>query len=376
MSTRHWLGVGAVVVLLVVGGFFAMRDSSSVGAEPINVGAIFPMTGGLAQYGDLATKSSQLAIEQVNAAGGINGRSLVLDVQDHQCKPAMAIDAYKNLSSLKGVRYFLAAGCSGTVIAVNPLLDRQVMLGSTISSPKVSGTSPRFFRNYGTDSAEGKLFADEIRARGLISVGVLHEETDYAKGLMLSLKESLASSTQPFTAESFTSDATDMRTQITKLRDLNPDVLFLSPQTVTTANIALKQMQELGYRPKHFFVNENVMKSEQLRATFPGLLNGATSADFQVRDSKALQTFLAAYKARFGGDCVQVNVCATAYDNVQMLTEALKKAGDDDAKVAVYLKAISYEGVSGHVSFNDKNDREEKGYRLFKIENGQQLLAQ
>ncbi len=372
MFKRHWLGLGAVILVLGVGGFLLTQRTPSNTASPIKVGAIFPMTGGLAQYGDLASKSSLLAIEEINRAGGIDGRSLVLNVQDHQCKPPSALDAFKNLSTLGNTRYFLAAGCSGTVIAVNPLLEHQVMLGSTISSPKVSGTSPRFFRNYGTDSAEGKLFADLIRQRGYASVSVLHEETDYAKGLMLSLKEYLASSTQPFVAESFTSDATDMRTQITKLRDLNADVMFLSPQTVTTANIVLKQMQELGYKPKNLFVNENVMKSEQLRTTFSGLLNGAVSADFKVKDSTQLQTFLTNYKQRYGADCAQVNVCATAYDNVQMLAEALRKAGDDDTKVADYLKAISYEGVSGNVSFDAKNDRVEKGYILFKIENQMQ----
>lgn len=369
MSLRHWLGVGVVIVLASVGGFFLIRRSTPSDSPPLKIGAIFPMTGGLAQYGDLASKSSLLAIEEINRAGGIQGRMLELDVQDHQCKPATAIVAYQHLSTLEHVRYFLAAGCSGTVIAVNPLLDHQVMLGSAISSPKVSGTSPRFFRNYGTDSAEGKLFAEVIQQRGFSSVGVLHEETDYAKGLMISLKENLNSAIS-FTAESFASDATDVRTQITKLRGLNPEVFFLSPQTVTTANIALKQMRELGYKPKNLIVNENVMKSEQLRMSYPDILNGATSADFKVQDSQALQNFLQAYKTRFGVDCAQTNVCATSYDNVHMLGEALRHVGDDDAKIADYFKTISYNGVSGHISFNGQNDRDAKGYVLFSIKEG------
>lgn len=373
MPLSKTLGILCLLVLIVGGAALLIQRSTRTASPSIVVGGLFPMTGGLAQYGDLASKSSLLAIEELNRAGGVQGQTLVLDVQDHQCKPAVAVDAYKQLSSVKGVRYFLAAGCSGTVIAINPLLDRQVILGSTISSPKVSGTSPRFFRNYGTDSAEGKLFAEVIRAREYGSVSVLHEETDYAKGLMLSLKESLASSTLPFTVESFTSESTDVRTQITKLREVNADVFFLSPQTVTTANIALKQMQELGYKPKQFFVNENVMKSEQLRTTFPDLLNGAISADFTVKESEKLQTFLSAYKQRFGTECAQVNVCATAYDNVYLLAEAMKTVGTDDAEVVRHLKTILYEGVSGQISFDQKNDRSEQGYRLFKIENGQQV---
>ncbi len=368
LRTRTWVGMAVIVGILLVGGGLWVQRSAAPAERPIPIGALFPMTGGLSQYGDVASKSSILAVEEINRDGGVNGRLLTLDVQDHQCQPAKAVAVFKDLTSLQGIRFFLAAGCSGTALAVNPLLDKEVLLGSAISSPKVSGTSPRFFRNYGTDSAGTKLFAAYIQEQRFQSVGVLYEDTDYAKGLMLSLKEYLTSSGLPFMTESFTSDSVDMRTQLTKLKASNPEVLFLSPQTVTTANIALKQMQELGYAPKQLIVNENVLKSEQLRTTYPDLLNGAIGADFKVQDSQGLTDFLQAYKVRFGTDCAQTNICATSYDNVRMLAEALRTVGDDDGKIAEYLKNISYTGISGQVTFTDKNDRSDSSSVLFKIE--------
>lgn len=368
LRTRTWVGMAVIVGILLVGGGLWVQRSAAPAERPIPIGALFPMTGGLSQYGDVASKSSILAVEEINRDGGVNGRLLTLDVQDHQCQPAKAVAAFKDLTSLQGIRFFLAAGCSGTALAVNPLLDKEVLLGSAISSPKVSGTSPRFFRNYGMDSAGTKLFAAYIQEQRFQSVGVLYEETDYAKGLMLSLKEYLTSSGLPFMTESFTSDSVDMRTQLTKLKASNPEVLFVSPQTVTTANVVFKQMQELSYTPKQLIVNENILKSEQLRTTFPELLNGAIGADFKVQDSKGLTNFLQAYKARFGTDCAQTNICATSYDNVRMLAEALRTVGDDDVKVAEYLKKISYTGISGQVTFTDKNDRSDSSSVLFKIE--------
>lgn len=360
------LGIAAVAVI-AIGGIALSRSSSP---DTITIGALYPLTGGLASYGEPAHKTAQLVVEEINAAGGIDGAQLVLAAEDHKCDPKEAVAAFNKLHDIKGVRVFTAAACTGTMVSVGPLLKDSVMLAPVISAPKASGLSPNFFRNYAKDSDEAKLFAAEIVQRGYKTVGVIHEETDYAKGLRMSLEKFLDGTGVTVTSESFTSDATDVRTQVSKIKALNTDVVFVSPQTVPNAEKVLKAMRDQQFVPRALFVNDNVIKSADLLARYSDLLNGAIGGDYIIRDSAALNAMLAKYKAKYGAECPQKNICASVYDSVHMLVDAIEAEGYDAADVQKYLKAAQYDGVSGKVAFDEKNDRVNAEYSLFVVKNG------
>ncbi len=343
--------------------------------EPVIIGALFPLTGGLSQYGEAASHAAQLAAQDINARGGINGQPLQIDVQDHKCDAKEAVSVFTQLAETKNIKIFTSAACSGTVLAIAPLLEAKqaLLLGTITTTPKITGVSPFVFRNWASDGLEAKLFAAEIQKQGYKTVSVINEETDYAQGLRLSLEKNLPPSVE-VSFESFPSSATDVRTQLTKLQSKNADVLFISPQTVTSAELVLKEMQELKYKPKTLFVNDNVLKASALTQKHKDLLEGALSGDYVFTRTEPMNAMLQTYNQTFGSPCAQTNICAGVYDAIEMLASAMKSKGTDAKSVQAYLQTASYDGLSGTIAFDNKNDRANAGYSLFVIRNGTATL--
>ena len=351
-----------VLILIALAVTFLVKSSNNNGT--IKIGALFPLTGGLASYGEPAQKVVQIAINEINTSGGINGKKLEVDFQDHKCDSKTATSIFQQLSTINKTSLFLAIGCSGTVLSIAPQLNGQTLLGSAISSPKISGVSPYVFRNYASDENESQLFAQEIKKRGYKTVGVIYEETDYAKGLKINLEKYLEGSSIKITGEGFAAGSVDVRTQVTKIKSEKPDIVFVSPQTVTSGDLVLGEMQKQAYQPK-LIVNENILKSQDLLARYSNLLENGLSADYVLVDNSKLNTLLAKYKEVYGVDCPQKNICATMYDNVYLLANGLKTESTQD-----YLKTATYSGVSGVIAFDEKNDRKNSDYTLFEIRNG------
>ena len=363
-------------VILGASGQFDSKD--------VTITAMFPMTGGLSSYGDSASKASILAVEEINADGGINGKTLKFNLQDHKCDAKEAVAIYKQFKSKTNV--FTSAACSGTVLAIAPMLenDGSVLLGSALSTPKISGVSRNLFRNWSSDAKEAELFAGLLRGVNYKKIGIIYEETDYAKGLKESLEKdvlvdstTLSSDSKQVYSEGFVSGSTDVRSQLLKLQSEGVDVLFISPQTVTSAEIIAKQMTEFGFKPKTILVNDNVSKADSLLSKYSTLFQGAYGADYRIENSKAIEDFKSKYKARFGEDCKQVNICIAEYDNIKIMAKALSAtAGSnyDKAEIRAYIKGINYEGVSGKISFDNNNDRSNAEYSLLKVNNGKATM--
>src|SRR5574341_2690204 len=139
-------GLVAISVFLLL----AITSCAPKSTEPVTIGALFPLTGGLAQYGEAAQTAAALAVEEINAQGGVNGRLLVIDYQDHQCNAKTAVSIFEQLYAAKKIRIFTSAACSGTVLSIAPLLESKeaLLFGTLVSTPKITGISPWVFRNW------------------------------------------------------------------------------------------------------------------------------------------------------------------------------------------------------------------------------------
>lgn len=355
-------------LILIIGVVFIVGCKQE---EEIKIGALFPLTGGLSQYGEVAERSAAIALEEINEAGGINGKNLVIDFQDHQCNSQQAVSNFEQMRSVKGIQIFTSVACSGTVLSLAPMLEDKnaLLLGTIVTSPKITGSSPNVFRNWASDDKEAKLFSEEIIKMDLKKIGVIYEETDYAKGLKLSLDKYLEGSGIEIVSESFVSDAVDVRTQVAKLQNAELDLLFISPQTVTNADKVLKQMAEAGFKPKILFVNDNIIKASNLISEYPEILEDAVGADYVIAKGDEALEFLGKYEEKYGEPCPQENICIAEYDAIKLLAEALK-TGESVEDVKDYLKNAEYEGISGIIQFDENNDRDNSEYSLFKIEEG------
>ncbi|MEK6960271.1 MAG: ABC transporter substrate-binding protein [Nanoarchaeota archaeon] len=365
-----------VLSLLLLSGCSASQSGSVTGksidsVSPARIGALFPLTGGLSSYGEAAMESAQLAADEINAEGGIHGRPLEIDFQDHQCDPKTALSLFESLSSAKNISIFTSAACSGTVLAIAPVLDARgaLLLGTIVTTPKITNLSPYVFRNWASDARESELFAREIKGRGYRRIGIINEETDYAQGLRIWLEKNLQGFGVEVFAESFASGSTDVRSQLAKLKEAQPEMIFISPQTVTSGDVVLKQLQEIGFSGA-LFVNDNILKSVDLRSRYSSLLEGAISADYVAEESDSFRSFMERYQQKYGHDCAQTNICAGVYDAINLLADAIRSRGEDADGVRVFLGRIGYDGVSGRISFDSNNDRANANYALFVIRDG------
>ena len=360
------------LIIAMILSLLIVSCTQNQSAEPIRIGALFPLTGGLATYGEAALTSAQMAAEEINAAGGINGKPVEIDFQDHQCDPKIALAAFQELHLAKGIKVFTSAACSGTVLAIAPTLvsGDAIIVGTIVTTPKITGVSPYLFRNWASDAKQAKLYADEVKKHGYKKIGIIFEQTDYAAGLKTGLVNSLNGSNIQVASESFDPGTTDVRTQLSKLKDANVDMLFVSPQTESSGDIILKQMQELGFGPKALFVNDNVLKMQSLMMRYKTLLQGATSADYVLEDSIAHKAFLGKYRSKYGKECIHTNICAGVYDAVHVLAQAIREKGENPSGIREYLQSVHYTGVSGTFGFDANNDRTNAEYTLFTAKDG------
>ena len=364
-------GIVAVVIVIIIVAFAVNQSKSST----IKIGAIYPLTGGLAIYGEPAQKAAQLAMQDINAAGGINGKQLEVVFQDHKCDPKTAVSAFEQLSA-QGVKVFTSVACSGTILSIAPELasNQAVLVGITATTPKITGVSPYVFRNWASDIQESKLFVGQIQAEGYKKVGEIYEVTDYAKGVALNMQGFLKDGGVTFDAESFTTGATDVRTQLTKIQAFKPDVILVSVQTVNSAETVLTQIEQLGIKAK-LLITDNIVASPKTLLAHNGLLEGAVGAQYILQSPDKASNVLNEYKAKFGTDCTQPTVCTGVYDAIQMLAKAIQNNGYSADGVKQYLSTISYDGSSGTISFDSNNDRNNAAYSLFTVKNGQAVKS-
>ncbi len=137
-----------------------------------------------------------------------------------------------------------------------------------------------------------------------------------------------------------------------------------------SGELVLTQMEQLRFKPAAMFVNDNILKAASLLKGHTTLLEGAVGGDYVFKGSDQLNTLLAKYKAKYGQDCAQINICAAEYDAIQLLAKAIREKGDSAQAVKEYLKTAKYEGLSGSISFDANNDRSNAEYSLFEIRSG------
>ncbi|MEI8344233.1 MAG: ABC transporter substrate-binding protein [Candidatus Moraniibacteriota bacterium] len=370
MKKNTWLiVVGIVVVLGIVGFVFNSKRSSGT----TKIVALYPLTGGLASWGESSQKSTQLAVDEINAKGGVNGKKLEIVYQDHKCDPKEALSIYQQ--SLTQSKIFTSSSCSGTVLAIAPNLknDSSVLLATVVASTKISSSSPFVYRNWVIETKQAEIAGQEIKSLGLKKIGIINEETDFGKGLATGLRNYLKDSGVTVVADSFATGATDIRTQLTKLKAANVEALFIAPQTEASSEVILTQMEELNFKPK-LLVNDIILGAPNLIAKHQALLEGARGGNF-VSKSDKLQGFLDKYKAKYGSDCAHTTACAVAYDTAYMIADAIKANGDSPQGVADYMRSVNYQGVSGTTTFDQANDRSGVGYVLSEIKGGQVQLV-
>ena len=219
-------------------------------AEPFRIGVMESLTGPGETYGNVAVRAKQLAVDEINAAGGINGHMLELIIEDSKCSAQDSITAYRKLTDVDGIKIILGTSCSGAMLGAAPLAEEDgvILFSGLATNPDIASAGDYIFRTAMSDAQLGIDTGNVLWEDGIRTLGTITETTDYAEGVR---KTSVAQFTKlggvVVGEERYVSDVTDFRSQLTKLMGANPEAIHIAAQSEFSGGTIVKQLRELGY---------------------------------------------------------------------------------------------------------------------------------
>jgi branched-chain amino acid transport system substrate-binding protein len=347
---------------------------------PVKIGFIGPLTGDSSGMGADGQAGVQLAVQELNSAGGINGRQVVAIYEDGKCNGKDATTAATKLIDVDKVQVVVGGLCSSETLASAPLAEKAkvALISYASSNPSISQAGDYVFRVWPSDAGQGKAMADEIIKRGHHKVAVIYANTDYTLGLATAFKENFDKLGGVITAwETYESDAKDFRTQVTKARATKPDAIYFVSYPVD-GGLLVKQLKQLKV-DLPLFTSETFGSKEAVEAAGTENAEGIVFATpkFDPNWPKAKE-FLPKATQLKGSDLSIPAIAADAYDAVYLIAEALKQKPEHEPTGTIikdFLYAVKdWEGAGGKLTI-DSNGDPLKDFQVMYIHEGQFLPA-
>ncbi len=373
-----WIAVATVVAMFLVVYFVSKQntqkqeegvrselnklsqEAQTSKNETITIGSILPLTGDGAAYGEPDREIMQMAIDEINAQGGVNGSKIEIIYEDSKCNGKDAANAIQKLISVDRVQVVVGAACSSEALAAFPIAEKNkvVLLSNAASSPDLTNASPYFFRDYPSDASQGKILAEVALEKEWKNIAFMQEKKDYPLGIYKAFSAEFEKGGGAIVREEFASDAVDFRTQLKKLQVAKPDALFISAQTPASGERVLKQLKELGWKPQ-LFISDAMSGDVELMKRNGEQLEGTLAAEFGVDEmNPKFQHLLDAYRARYGKEAPFQSYAQTEYDSVYLIADGLKAVGNNGEKLAGWSRTVKdWDGASGKVTIESSGDR-------------------
>ena len=369
----------AVLGATLLSSVFAGCGSKESG-DTIKVGANFELTGNVANYGNATIEGLQLAIDEANEAGGINGKKIELVSVDDKSEAAESINAATKLISDDDVKVIVGPATTGLVLAeTQTATDAKVpIIAPCATSPEATvengKVKPYVFRSCFIDPQQGEVMATfaakELKAK--TAVIYVDNSSDYSKNLAKVFKEKFeAAGGKVVMEEAFLQKDQDFKATLTKLKTANADVMFV-PAYYEEVGKIVKQAREMG-------INSAILGTDGWDDTkvvdiagADALNNTFFSTHYSEKDAE-VQGFIEAYKKKYNH---APNVfAALGYDAGKMLVDALKRAGSNDTeKIREALEATKDLKVGTGTISMDKNHNPIKTAVILEMKNGEKEL--
>ena len=356
------------------------KQASNSGELVFKIGGSGPLTGGAAAYGDAVNKGAQIAVEEINAAGGINGVMIEFKMEDDEHDAEKGVNAYNSLKDW-GMQIMMGTVTSAPCIAVEAEASNDNMLLITPSGTAVDCISgSNAFRLCFSDPAQGTKSAEYIGVNKLATkVAIIYDSSDpYSAGICESFKaEASKQGIDVVASEAFTADSkTDFKVQLQKAKDSGAELLFL-PIYYQEASLILSQANEMGFSPKIFGCDglDGILGVENFDVKLAEgvMLLTPFAADAQDEMTKK---FVAKYAEKYNGE-VPMQFAADAYDAIYAIKAAIEKSGataDMSAseicdKLSAAMTEITLTGLTGTITW-DASGEPNKEPKAVIIENG------
>lgn len=380
-TKTFWAAVMIVVVVAVV--YALQQKGKTPGAPatgaatlsgPVKIGGMIPLTGEGAAYGTPIQRAGLLALEEINAAGGIGGQKVEVVWEDSKCDSREGASAAQRLVNVSGVKYIFGGVCSSETLAASPITEpaKVLVISPSATSPDVTTAGDFVFRLSPSDAFAGRIGAEYAYNKMYgKKAAVISETKDYTQGLRKVFTERFKELGGEIVAdETYNTGSTDFRTQILKVKQANPDVVYVVPQAPASGILILKQMAEQKVGAKlltaEVLVGRDVVKENA--KLMEGLIGIEPYFDETAPKSAA---FVSAYKAKYNEELAFPAFQANMYAQFYLLKEAIEKVGDSTEKVRDFLYGVKdWEYAGGKLTF-DKNGDPLAEYSVKQAQNGE-----
>jgi len=353
---------------------FAAALSATTALADITIGMAGPITGQYAAFGEQLKRGAELVVADINAAGGVNGEKLVLEIGDDACDPKQAV-AVANQMVSKGIKVMAGHFCSGSSIPASQVYAEE---GILMISP--ASTNPVFtegglwntHRVCGRDDAQG-IVAGNFLAKNYAGkkIAIIDDKSPYGKGLADETRKSLNAAGQTEAMnESYTAGEKDYTALVSKMKDAGIDAVYVGGYH-TEGGLILRQMREQGMSAQ--MVSGDAFNTEEFW-TIAGSAGEGMIFTFapEPRNNPAAKEVVEKFKAS-GYD--PEGYTLYAYAAVQAWAQAATATGGTDGKkIAEWLRASNgVKTVLGDLALNEKGDIKDAKYVWYKFSNGKYL---
>jgi branched-chain amino acid transport system substrate-binding protein len=352
----------------------APGTNAGAGDATIKVGEFASLTGSEATFGQSSHNGTALAMDEVNAAGGVLGKKIDLLTEDNQSQAGQSATVVRKLISSDGVVAILGEVASSRSLEAAPICQQNniPMISPSSTNPKVTQVGDYIFRVCFLDSFQGAILADFAKKDlKLNSVAILSDvKSDYSMGLASFFKAEFLKHGGTIAAEqNYSGGDKDFNAQLTAVKAANPGGIFV-PGYYTEVGLIALQARQLGINCP--ILGGDGWESSVLVSIGGSALEGDYFSTHLAPDEKlpVIQNFVAKYRAKYGE--TPDSMAALGYDSAMLLVDAIKRAGTTDgAKVRDALAATkNFPGVTGSITI-DAERNASKPAVILTIKNGQ-----
>lgn len=349
-----------ISLLIIASLLTAFACNPSGGGDKVRVGVFMSLTGTTANFGISSTNGIKMAADEINSAGGINGKQIELLVQDDRSDASEAATIVTKFVTQDQVHAILGEVASSRSIAAAPIAQNAniPMLTPSSTNPEVTRKGNFIFRSCFIDPIQGAAIAQfAAKTLGAKRAAIMVDrKNDYSTGLEKNINDTFARlGGQMVATTSYQEGDQDFNAQLTSIKGANPEVIFV-PGYYNDVGLIAKQARERGLTVP--LVGGDGWDSVQLYAIGGSALNGSffTNHYSPFDTDPQVQKFVNDYKSRYGS--VPDALAATAYDAAHIMFDAIKRAkslaGTDIRDALAATK--DFPGVTGKVTFNENRD--------------------
>lgn len=349
------------------------EESKQAEKGPIVLGMLIPQSGGEAAIGPYMKNAAQLAVDEINAAGGVLGRQLKLQAEDDACDPATAVAGANKLVAAK-VSVSVGGYCSGATLPTLPVFGKAripMIIPAANSGQLVDQKAEHVFLINGTGVQQAEAALRWMDKQHATKIALVHDNTSYSKDIALRTAAKLDEPGGPeqVLTETVTPKESDYSANVRNVLAARPDFVYWTGY-FTEGGLFVRQLRQAGYKG-HITVADGAVSDKLIEIAGRQAAEGVTATMTQTPDTiPGAQDWITKYQSKFGA--APGPYSNQSYDAVRLAAEAITKAGgtDGDKLIAALEQVDGFKMFSGPLKFTAEHTLSEGGFQILVVKGG------